>query len=464
MKGLGKALCVILAGTMVLTGCGSGQKANTDVGATVGKTEGEKQASNTPKDIVLWTGQRADAAYRDAMLKEYNEKNPDTNVKMEIFTENYATTLELAFTSKQAPDIFQVVNNAQYYVERNMLMPLDDFITDDFKARFGDLYSIDQVNSVDGKMYTLTERGITYRLLYNKDIFEQAGIAAPPKTMDEVYEDAKIITEWGKSQGIYGFAMQLKNPAVVGERVIDQIGFRNGISAYNYQEGTYDYSVMKPVLEPLKKMYEEQIMFPGAEGLDSDPLRTQFAAGKIGMYIYGNWEPTIYAGNGQFPAQCNWSAVPIPGIGTDKPVGRSDIKNAGKSWGIASTCENPEEAWKYIEYILSDDYMKGYHEQGYGTVIIPSVVEIASAPDIPGAQEFGMSDDLDMIWPVRPDTAGLKMEGKNAYDVYASIILGVTDIDEGLNDLTKRYNAGLEQSIKDGVVKQVIIPDFTPGK
>ena len=161
-------------------------------------------------------------------------------------------------------------------------------------------------------------------------------------------------------------------------------------------------------LEPFCRMYEEQIMFPGVEGLDIDPLRTQFAAGKIGMYIYGNWESTIYAENGQFPAQCQWGVVPIPGVGTDNPTGRTDIKNAGKSWGIASTCQNPKEAWEYISYMLSDDYMTGYHEQGYGTVIIPSVVEKAKSPDIPGAKEFGMSEELDMIWPCLLYTSSLK--------------------------------------------------------
>ncbi|MCB6342562.1 ABC transporter substrate-binding protein [Enterocloster lavalensis] len=457
-----RLLCTMLAGVTVLSGCSAGGSGAS--GSSAGESSGEQTTAEAAKDIVVWTGQRADAAYRDELLKSYNEAHPESNVKMEIFTEDYATTLELAFTSKQAPDIFQVVNNAQYYVERDMLLPLDEFITDEFKARFGDLYSIDQVNNVDGKMYTLTERGITYRLLYNKDIFEQVGIKEPPKNMDEVYEYAKQITEWGRDQGIYGFAMQLKTPASVGERVIDQVGFRNGISAYDYQKGTYDYSVMAPVLEPFCRMYEEQIMFPGVEGLDIDPLRTQFAAGKIGMYIYGNWESTIYAENGQFPAQCQWGVVPIPGVGTDNPTGRTDIKNAGKSWGIASTCQNPKEAWEYISYMLSDDYMTGYHEQGYGTVIIPSVVEKAKSPDIPGAKEFGMSEELDMIWPVRPDTAGLKLEGKNAYDVYASIILGATEMDEGLNDLTKRYNEGLDKSEADGVVKRVVIPDFTPAK
>lgn len=442
-----------------LTGCSRGNE--TAPSETTTESQGEER-TESGDELIVWTGQRADAAFREEKLNAWNTDHPDSRASMVIYTEDYATTLELAFTSKQAPDIFQIINNAQYYVERDMLLPLDDFLTEEEKARYGELYAIENVNQVDGKMYTLTERGITYRLLYNKDIFQAAGISAPPKTMDEVVEYARKITEWGKKDGIYGFAMQLKAPATVGERVIDQVGYRNEICAYDYTLGKYDFSVMKPVLEPFKQMYEEKIMFPGAEGLDSDPMRTQFAAGKIGMYIYGNWEPTIYAEGGQFPAQCNWGAVPVPGIGTDEPKGRTDIKNAGKSWGISSTCKNPEKAWEYIQYMLSDEYMKEYHESGQGTVIIPSVVEIAGQPDIPGAKEFGMDESLDMVWPVRPETAGMKLEGKNAYDTYAAIILGAEDMDKGLAELTERYNAGLDKSEAEGLVKRVVIPDFSP--
>ena len=449
------ASAIMLTCGIGLTGCSGASDSNIESTAAVSENSGGEEM------LICWTGQRADAAFREEKLKQWNAEHPDAQVDMEIYTEDYATTLELAFTSKQAPDIFQVVNNAQYYVERDMLMPLDKFLTEEEKERYGDLFAIDSVNRVDGQMYTLTERGITYRLLYNKDIFEAAGIQEPPKTMDEVVEYARKITEWGKDQGIYGFAMQLKSPATIGERVIDQVGYRNEICAYDYTTGTYDFSVMKPVLEPFRQMYEEKIMFPGAEGLDTDPMRTQFAAGKIGMYIHGNWEPTIFAENGQFPAQCNWSAVPIPGIGTDDPKGRTDIKNAGKSWGISSTCKNPEKAWEYIQYMLSDDYMKEYHEAGQGTVIIPSVTKIANQPDMAGAEEFAMNDALDMVWPIRPDNSGMKLEGKSSYEVYASIILGATDIDEGLSDLTQRYNAGLEQSEADGLVERVIIEDFS---
>ena len=463
-RSMKKIVCLSLGvclSVLAFTGCSNTPKTEGTV-AEEGNTAGKTNTAKTK--ITLWTGQRADYVIREEKLAAYNEASEDTEVEMQIYTEDYATTLELSFTSNQAPDIFQVVNNAKYYVDREMLLPLDEFLTESEIARYGDLFGIDQVNMVDGKTYTLAERGITYRLIYNKDILAAAGISEPPKTMEQVYEYAKQITEWGKDQGIYGFAIHLKTPASVGERVIDQVGFRNGISAYNYNEGKYDYSVMKEVLEPFKKMYEEGIMFPGVEGLEIDPLRTQFAAGKIGMYIYGSWEPAIYAEDGQFPAENSWGVSTIPGIGTETPMGKTDIKNAGKSWGISSTSKNPEKSWEYIKYMLSDEYMTEYHEEGYGIVVIPSVAEKAKAPDMAGMDGFAMSTDLDKIWPVRPDTAGLSVEGKNAYDTYASIILGAIDMEQGLSELTERYNAALDKAERDGVTERVIITDFDASK
>lgn len=469
-KGMGKMSVLAFALSLtVLAGCSAGGKPSDGSDGTavaVDQKGGGTDDTNQPgvKDIVIWTGGRADAVFTEAKLKEYNESHPETNVKMEVYMEDYASTLELAFASKQAPDIFQVINNAQYYVERDMLLPLDEYITDDMKERMGSLYNLDQVNTVDGKTYTLARHGVTYRLIYNKDIFEKVGLAGPPATVEELVEYSRRITEWGKKDGIYGFAMQLKMPGAVGERVIDQIGYRNCISAYDYKKGTYNFSVMNPVLEPLRTMYQEQIMFPGVEGLGTDPMRTQFAAGKIGMYIHGNWESTLFKEDGQFPAQCNWGVTTIPGIGTDIPVGKTDIKNAGKSWGIAATSKNPKEAWDYMEYILSEDYLTQWHESGQGTVIVPSILEKAKSPEIIGVKEFDMTEELDMVWPVSPDKAGLKLEGKSAYDVYAAIILGAVDMEEGLNDLTKRYNEALDVSEKDGILTRSIIPNFDPSK
>jgi multiple sugar transport system substrate-binding protein len=413
--------------------------------------------------ILVWTGTRSDLSFREQKIEEFNRKNPNIEVKMEVFTDNYLSTLELAFASGQAPDIFlSVDNNATYYVERNMAIPLDKYITPENRARFGDLYSIDLVNTVDGNIYTLTERGVTYRLLYNQDIFDALGISGPPKSLEELYDYSKRITDWGKKDGIYGFGVHLQTPFSVGERIIDQIAYRNGISPYDFKTGAYNYAVMKPVLAVFQRMYAEGIMFPGIEGLSIDPLRAQFADGKVAMYFNGSWEPTLYAPDGQFPNRNNWNAAPLPGIGAAAPAGRMDVRGAGKSFMISSTSKNPDAAWKYLEYILSDDYLAEYHEKGLGFVIIPSVAAKAKAPDIRGWAECTINPAVETSWPLRPDQIGLQIEGRNAYDTYASIILGAVNIDSALADQSARYNAALNRAVTNGTMKRIINTSFNP--
>jgi multiple sugar transport system substrate-binding protein len=427
-----------------------------------GQSAGDGNAgARTP--VLVWTGTRSDLAYREPKMAEFNRANPNIEVKMEVFTDNYLSTLELAFASGQAPDIFlSVDNNATYYVDRNMPIPLDKYITPEFKARFGDLYSIDLVNTVDGKIYTLTERGVTYRLLYNQDIFDALGISGPPKSLEELYDYAKRITDWGKKDGIYGFGIHLQTPFSVGERIIDQIAYRNGISPYNFKTGVYNHGALKPVLDVFRRMYAEGIMFPGVEGLSIDPLRAQFADGKVAMYFNGSWEPTLYAPNGQFPNKHNWNAVPLPGIGSAAPAGRMDVRGAGKSFMISTASKNPDTAWKYLEFMLSDEYLVEYHEKAYGFVIIPSVAAKAKAPDIRGWAECTINPAVETSWPLRPDQIGLQIEGRNAYDTYASIILGAVNTDTALADLASRYNTALDRAVANRTIPRIINTGFDP--
>ena len=52
--------------------------------------------------------------------------------------------------------------------------------------------------------------------------------------------------------------------------------------------------------------------FPGCESLDIDPLRSQFANGKIGMYI--SWTHSDPAYESQFPTTEDWDGAQLPTI------------------------------------------------------------------------------------------------------------------------------------------------------
>lgn len=175
------------------------------------------------------------------------------------------------------------------------------------KAKFGSLL-IDDVNRFDGKVYSLANTGLTMRLVYNKDLFAKAGIENPPKSLQEMVEDAKKITEVGKAEGIYGFALNFKNPKQAFDRSVREILSLSGYQGlgFDLKTGQFDFEPYSQVIDYFKQMHKDGSILPGAEALDIDPLRAQFAAGKIGMYLSFSTEPGVYMD--QFPTEINWGA------------------------------------------------------------------------------------------------------------------------------------------------------------
>lgn len=142
------------------------------------------------------------------------------------------------------------------------------------KAKFGSLL-IDDVNRFDGKVYSLANTGLTMRLVYNKDLFAKAGIENPPKSLQEMVEDAKKITEVGKAEGIYGFALNFKNPKQAFDRSVREILSLSGHQGlgFDLKTGQFDFEPYSQVIEYFKQMHKDGSILPGAEALDIDLLR-----------------------------------------------------------------------------------------------------------------------------------------------------------------------------------------------
>ncbi|GJM67958.1 hypothetical protein HMSSN036_01740 [Paenibacillus macerans] len=186
-----------------------------------------------------WTDDRHDQEYIKELINKFNETNGDNiQVELTVMSENYTQSVDIAFSSNQAPDVLRLKSaNTSEFVKKGYLAPLDDYLTDDMKTEFGSLL-IDNVNRFDGKVYSLANTGLTMRLVYNKDLFAKAGIEKPPGSLQEMVDDAKKITEVGKSEGIYGFALNFKNPKQAFDRSIREILSLSGYQGLGFDPKT----------------------------------------------------------------------------------------------------------------------------------------------------------------------------------------------------------------------------------
>ncbi|RAV01689.1 ABC transporter substrate-binding protein [Paenibacillus sp. YN15] len=449
-----KAVSCAVAAMMAVTALAGCSSAAPNVSAA--SKGGEKTT------IKVWTINRHDQDYMKAAIEKFNKENKDNIVAdYQVYAENFNQSLDIALSTNEGPDVFFDGGTAYTdHLPKGDLAPLDKYLTDSYKKRFGEGVFIEGINMQDGKIYSLPAIGTTPRLFYNKYIFAKAGIANPPATLDEMAADAKLITEKLKKDGIYGFAANLKSPTSALSRSLDYILMRSGgvESGYDFKTGKYDFSSYKPILNAYRDMFVSGAFFPGSISLDIDPLRTQFAAGKIGMYIsWTHSEPGVY--QNQFPTKEEWDVAPLPTVEKDVK-GTQHINLAGRWFLMNAKSKHPDQAWKVMEYLYSDEVLAGYHEQGLGMVMVPSVVAKAKKPDFIQKWPNLEFNDKDQVWP--PVPTAVKPEGNDMYFSMTAVITGSTDADKVIADLNTRYNAALDKAVADGKTKRIQYPDFNP--
>ena len=308
MKKLPRAAAVILVITLLLSlsGCG----------ASDGKTRLTFQ---------IW-----DVAQRESMqaiCDAYTAKNPDVTIEVQVTSWNeYWTKLEAAAESNTMPDIFWMhTNQILYYSDFGMLADVtdlyDDVEPDYYQNHFSEI-SIGNASGSDGRMYGVPKDKDNIFLVYNKEMFDQAGVSYPDEswTWDDLVSASQTIYD---KTGKYGY-MAYND---------DQMGYWSFV----YQAGGYilnEDNTQAGFDQPGTKKGME--FYVGLQDYDWCPKQAYFAEtapgtaffSEIGsMYIEGNWELMNKCIN--FPnMDGKWDIAPMPKC--PDPVsgdGRATISN-----------------------------------------------------------------------------------------------------------------------------------------
>lgn len=466
-----KILAFTLATLMAassLVGC-SKTESKTTASATeaVNTTAAGTTAESKEKTVVtVWTKDRHDADFMQEKVDEYNLINTDNiEVKYEVYSDNYIQAVDMAFQNGDAPDLFvyheQIFQN---YVNAGKYADLTPYMDDAFKKTFA-TNMMDGFNVIDGKCYFVPTAATTCRLFYNKEIFERVGIDKAPVTLDEMVSDAELITSELSDEGIYGFAANMKGAQSALSRSLFKQGERElGIKlGYDFGKGAYDFTGYKNLVSAWKKLMSPECAFPGCESLDIDPLRTQFADGKIGMYIsFTHAEPGVYVN--QFPMEQEWGCAQLPLTNNEaKGVEHYQPLNG---YLFNAESKNLDAAWKAYTAVFADvDTLAQYYEGGFGISTVPAVIEKAKPAQYYVDNPALLIGDGDGIYPYTPQEANVDaviVEGQNMYETMAEMILGDMDITTGLQNLTDRYNKAYQAGISEGVGSEIKINNFDP--
>jgi len=328
-----KSLALVGVSTLALavtalTGCSSGS-------ASAG-------GSSAPQGVVHLKYTNWDGGMQ-TVVDEWNKANPNIQVKLIKPSGTGYTLYNKLITNNKAgtnPDVTEVEYQAlPALIANKVVISLDKYLPD-LSKNFSDS-ALAQVK-FQGKTYGVPQNICPMVFFYRKDIFDAAGITAPPKTWDEYAADAAIIHQSDPSRVIGNFTAAdagwfagLAQQAgadwwtTKGDTWTVGINDAASVKVANYWQGLVDKGLVSP------------------EPNWSAQWNTDMNKGNIVGWVGAQWAPNQLPSIAKDTAG-KWVAAPLPAwTAGDPTVGIW----GGETEAVTANSKHPAEAAQFVNWM-----------------------------------------------------------------------------------------------------------------
>lgn len=279
------------------------------------------------------------------LVKSFNALNNGIKVEYrEIQFDDVVSEAMRAYSSGQAPDIITIDNpDHALFSSHGAFLDVTDMISKSTVIK-PDNYFPGPLKSTmwNGKYYGVPKATNTIALYYNKDLFKAAGLDPnkPPQTWDELIADAKKLTD--PSKNVYGITFSAK----ANEEGTFQFLPWAQMAGASYDHINTDGGVK--ALTTWKEIIDQKLASPDTLTRSQWDATATFNAGNAAMAISGPWEIDRMLKDAKF----DWGTalLPVPQEGAERSSAMGDY-----NWAIFSKTKHPEEAFKVLEYFVSQD-------------------------------------------------------------------------------------------------------------
>lgn len=310
------------------------------------------ECKGEPVTVTVWfhsgKGEERDAL--NAQVEEFNTSQADIQIDAVQLPEgSYYTQVYDAALVDDLPCLLDFDGPFIYgYAWSGYLIPLDKYVSDELRNDF--LPSIIAQGTYAGKLYSLGTSDFGLAIWGNKRYLRKAGVRIP-KSIDEAWTKEEFIDALEKLQALdkveyaidfkmnygqgewytYGFAPIMQS---FGGDLIDRSTYKNAEGVLNGPEAVEGMTFFQ-------NLFKEGYANPKPTSDDAFYGEKTAALAYVGHWM---WNPH-YDGLGD-----DLVLLPMPKFG-DKAVTGMGSWN----WGITSLCPNPDETWKFLEYLVSPD-------------------------------------------------------------------------------------------------------------
>jgi len=309
-----------------------------------GSDSGDK--AEGPVTITWWDTSNAtnEAPTYKALIKDFEAANKDVKVKyVNVQFDQAQNKFDTAAGASGAPDVLRSeVGWTPAFAKKGYFLPLDgtEALADESKFK----PNLIEQAKYDGKVYGVPLVTDTLALVYNKQLFEKAGVEAP-KTWDDLKAAAATIKAktgadgyWGSTQAYYA-------------------------QTFLYGEGTdtVDASAKKITVTSAaaKKGYGTWLSLFSGKGLHKADttadayahIQDAFVNGKVAAIIQGPWEITNFYKGSAFKDKNNLGIATVPAGST----GKAGAPTGGHNLSVyaGSDSAHQKAALKFVNFMTS---------------------------------------------------------------------------------------------------------------
>lgn len=353
-----------------------------------------------------------------SFIQAFHDANPDIRVELVNIPEDYSTVINTMVIGGTAPDVILAweVDMPRFAASGNII-PLDARVAASALVNVDDFMpAVAALADVTDGIYGIPWVYAGHFLYFNKDMFDAAGIPLPTDTWtwEEMataaqaltIRDGATVTQWGITAIDFG-GIWYSMIGQAGDEIVD--------SNMNLSLG----AGLRRALEFQYRLTNEYQVMP-QPGTGVGDL---FAAGMAAMTRQGNW---FIAGYADLPF--NWDIVPLP------RDSRSFTNLHTGFFTINSASPNQEEAWRFIEFMMSHQGQTLLSEFSANPSAMMSVAAEGAfrVQGVNGPQNWGAFDYFNDYGRFTFVLLNSTVTG-NLVNQFNSVLLGINTIDHVVN-------------------------------
>ena len=433
-------LLLVLA--MVAAACTS------DSGGDTGGSDGGGSSDGGVTNITLWQGFGAkdvdnngvpnyEAQSIRQLIDEFNSSHPDIHVE-DVFAgsnDKVLQKLTVALQGGEAPDItYQYGSSLPQLAQAPGIIDLTDVVADSAWNWDDFVEGARTAATFDGRVLGVPALIDNLAIIYNKDLFDAAGVDYPTAdwTWDDFRAAAKALTDPAKKQ--FGFAFPASADedtvwhydAMLWEAGGDILTPDNSAAAFNSPAGLQALTTLRDMSVTDGSVYND---------LQNAKIDDLFNSGKIGMVISGPWAlpgyPDVNYGTEIMPSYDGSNHQTIAGPDMWIAFDNGEARKAGTleflQWFTAQ------------EQVLKDSMLTGHLPTRTSVLSDPGFADFGTK--FPGVDTF--AENLANVVKARPVLATYPQISEAMGQMVVAVMLGDKEPQQALDDAEQAVNDAL---------------------